>query len=162
MKVEAVFRNRKDRVGGTMNEMLFRGLMVAVVSWPLFGCSSGIEPAPQGYHHEWVDNGKRKEMITVPDDPSAGKPPTMVVRSNTDQPGPGDYYIYITEGKQVTRVLVHNEEVKAEGKGQWIEVAPDQICPNCKPYYKMVGKQMERSFYCNSSVHVPPGKKKES
>jgi hypothetical protein len=145
-----------------MRETLLRGGVFALLTIPGVGCTSGVEPAPEGYHQEWVNNGKRRELVNLPDDPSVNKPITVVVRTLSDQPGPGDYYIYVTEGKRVSRVLVHNEEVKQEPQVQWIEVNPERICPNCKPYYKLVGKQMERGYYCNASVHVDPGPKKES
>lgn len=139
-----------------MKRMLLAGMVTAVSSWVLAGCQS--EPAPQGYHYEMADNGKRKEQVLVadPDSAQANKPLKVMVPSNADAPGPGDYYVYVTEGKHSSRVLVHDEEVKGGPQGLLIEVSPDQVCPRCKAIYVNVGKHAEKRFYCNSDVHVAP------
>jgi hypothetical protein len=139
-----------------MKRVLLGGMVAAVSSWVMVGCQG--EAAPSGYHHEMVDNGKRKEQVTVadPDPAQANKPIKVMVPTNSDVPGPGDYYVYVTEGKRTSRVLVHDEEFKGEPQGLTIEVSPDQVCPRCKASYVNVGKHVEKRFFCNTNVHVPP------
>ena len=139
-----------------MNRWLLGGMVTAVSSWIMVGCQQ--EPAPKGYHYEMVDNGKRKEQVTVadPDPKQANKPITVMVRSNSEVPGPGDYYVYVNEGKQTSRILVHDEALNTGPQGQPIEVSPDQVCPHCKLTYVNVGKHAEKRFFCNTNVHVAP------
>ena len=131
-------------------KLVFLNGMVAVVSLSVMvGCQE--EPAPQGYHHEMVDNGKRKEQVTVadPDPAQANKPWKVMVLTNSDVPGPGDYYVYVNEGKHTSRVLVHDEELKGGPQGLTLEVSPDQVCPYCKATYVNVGSWHEAEAEVN-------------
>jgi hypothetical protein len=140
-----------------MRSIITGGAVLALSFLVMVGCSTPAEPAPAGYHYEMVDIGKeRKAQALVPDPNPAQerRAGTIMVRTNSTVQGSGDYWIYATEGKQVTRVLVHDEEVKS---GAWlIHISPDQVCPSCKEAYVTVGKHVERRYYCYSNVHVPP------
>jgi hypothetical protein len=145
-----------------MRRIPFGGAALTAVVAAILGCTAGVEPAPEGWHYEWVNTGKRRDQVLVPDDPSVNKPLRVAVRSTSEQPGPGDYYVYATEGKRVTRILVHDEDMKWEPHSQIMEVSADHVCPKCKPYYAPVGKQMERRYYCDVKIHVDPGPKAEN
>ncbi|HXX93817.1 MAG TPA: hypothetical protein VEN81_09295 [Planctomycetota bacterium] len=122
----------------------------------LTGCQG--EPAPQGYHYQMVNNGKRSEQMMVADVDStqADRLARVMVRSASDQPGPGDYYVFVTEGKRTSHILVHDEDLKGGGPGLRIEVSPDQLCPHCTVATMTIGKRVERRYYCDPSVHVLP------